>query len=167
MPGFLYDYGTFREELEIPITRKWNKEALVMLQHLTSPFILRRLKTDVLKELPEKMEEVVFARMEEDQQQEAQKNKESPDPVQHRQEVQNRCKDKVRRCKEDIPEDELKDAYEALRDMIPQMDYDAVEMILDQLKGYNLPKEDKDKMAELAKKLKVFDWEGMEAIINQ
>ena len=69
MPGFLYDYGTFREELEIPITRKWNKEALVMLQHLTSPFILRRLKTDVLKELPEKMEEVVFARMEEDQQQ--------------------------------------------------------------------------------------------------
>ena len=69
--------------------------------------------------------------------------------------------------KEDIPEDELKDAYEALRDMIPQMDYDAVEMILDQLKGYNLPKEDKEKMAELAKKLKVFDWEGMEAIINQ
>jgi len=69
MPGFLYDYGSFREELEIPITRKWNKEALVMLQHLTSPFILRRLKTDVLEELPEKMEEVLYARMEEDQQQ--------------------------------------------------------------------------------------------------
>ena len=40
-----------------------------MLQHLTSPFILRRLKTDVLEELPEKMEEVLYARMEEDQQQ--------------------------------------------------------------------------------------------------
>ena len=69
MPGFLYDYGIFREELEIPITRKWNKESLVMLQHLTSPFILRRLKADVLEELPEKMEEVLYARMEEDQQQ--------------------------------------------------------------------------------------------------
>ena len=69
--------------------------------------------------------------------------------------------------KEDIPEDELKDAYEALKEMIPQMDYDAVEMILDQLKEYNLPKEDKDKMAELSKMLKVFDWEGMEALLGQ
>ena len=69
MPGFLYDYGTFRDDLEIPITRKWNEEALLMLQRMTSPFILRRLKADVLKELPEKMEEVLYARMEEDQQQ--------------------------------------------------------------------------------------------------
>ena len=51
--------------------------------------------------------------------------------------------------------------------MIPQMDYDAVEMILGQLKEYKLPKEDKDKMTELSKMLKVFDWEGMEALVNQ
>ncbi len=69
--------------------------------------------------------------------------------------------------KKEIPEDELKDAYGALRDVIPQMDYDAVEMILGQLKEYKLPKEDKDKMTELSKMLKVFDWEGMEALINQ
>ena len=69
--------------------------------------------------------------------------------------------------KKEIPEDELKDAYEALKEMIPQMDYDAVEMILDQVKEYKLPKEDKDKMSELAKMLKVFDWEGMEALLDQ
>ena len=69
--------------------------------------------------------------------------------------------------KKDIPEDELKDVYEALKEIIPQMDYDAVEMVLNQLKEYRLPKEDKDRMSELNKMLKVFDWEGMEALINQ
>ena len=69
--------------------------------------------------------------------------------------------------KKEIPEDELKDAYEALKETIPQMDFDAVEMILNQLKEYKLPKEDKDKMSELAKMLKVFDWEGMEELLNK
>ena len=69
--------------------------------------------------------------------------------------------------KEMIPDDVLKDANEALKDVISQMDYDAVEMILGQLKEYKLPKEDKDKMTELSKMLKVFDWEGMEALLGQ
>jgi SNF2 family DNA or RNA helicase len=34
---------------------------------MTSPFILRRLKTDVLKDLPEKLEEVRYTRFEDDQ----------------------------------------------------------------------------------------------------
>lgn len=68
--------------------------------------------------------------------------------------------------KEEISLEELNDAYSALRDVIPQMDYDAVEMILNQLNEYKLPKDDKEKIAELAKKLKVFDWEGMEALIS-
>jgi signal transduction histidine kinase/FixJ family two-component response regulator/HPt (histidine-containing phosphotransfer) domain-containing protein len=68
--------------------------------------------------------------------------------------------------KEDIPEDELKDAYGALKDVIPQMDYDAVEMILGQLKKYKLPGDDKIKIAELEKLLKAFDWEAMEALID-
>lgn len=68
--------------------------------------------------------------------------------------------------KKEISQEELLDAYGALKDMIPQMDYDAVEMILDQLKEYKLPEEDKKKVAELSKMLKVFDWEGMEALID-
>ncbi|WP_051689332.1 hybrid sensor histidine kinase/response regulator [Butyrivibrio sp. AE2032] len=69
--------------------------------------------------------------------------------------------------KKEISEDELQDAYGALKDVVPQMDYDAVEMILGQLNEYKLPKEEKEKVAQLSKMLKVFDWEGMEELINQ
>ena len=69
--------------------------------------------------------------------------------------------------KEKISEDELKDAYEALREVIPQMDYDAVEMIIDQLKEYKLSSEDEKLVKEIEKKLRVFDWDGMEAIVKQ
>ncbi len=68
--------------------------------------------------------------------------------------------------KEMISEEELKEAYSALSDMIPQMDYDAVEMILLQLREYALPKEDEDRIKKLEKMLKVFDWDGMEELIG-
>ncbi len=67
--------------------------------------------------------------------------------------------------KEMIPDNELKEAYTALSDMIPQMDYDAVEMILEQMREYSLPKEDEQKMKQLEKMLKVFDWDEMEKLI--
>ena len=59
----------------------------------------------------------------------------------------------------------LQDAYEAFRELIPQMDYDAVEMILDQLKEYQLPKEDAEKMVEIEKLLKQLKWDEMEALL--
>ena len=68
--------------------------------------------------------------------------------------------------REPIPEDELADAYEALKEVIPQMDYDSVEMILDQLKGYALPHEDEERFGKLSKMLKSFDWDGMEELIK-
>ncbi len=68
--------------------------------------------------------------------------------------------------KEMISEGKLKEAYAALSDMIPQMDYDAVEMILDQLHEYALPPEDGKKIKELEKMLKMFDWDGMESLIG-
>lgn len=68
--------------------------------------------------------------------------------------------------KEEIPEDELKDAYEALKEVISQMDYDSVEMILEQLKEYKLPPEDQNKMEELSRMLKILDWDGMESLIG-
>ncbi|MGN0354109.1 MAG: SNF2 helicase associated domain-containing protein [Muricoprocola sp.] len=67
MPGFLYSYETFRKELENPIVKDKDEEALARLQKMVSPFILRRLKEDVLKELPEKLEENRFVKMERDQ----------------------------------------------------------------------------------------------------
>ncbi|MBQ9902146.1 MAG: SNF2 helicase associated domain-containing protein [Clostridia bacterium] len=61
MPGFLYGYETFRKELEAPIAKKGDPIATEKLKRMTSPFILRRLKGDVLKDLPDKMEEVRYA----------------------------------------------------------------------------------------------------------
>ena len=69
--------------------------------------------------------------------------------------------------KEEIPEDELADAYEALKDVIPQMDYDSVEMIIGQLKEYKLPAKDAEKIGELEKMLRIFDWDGMESLISE
>ena len=68
--------------------------------------------------------------------------------------------------KEMISEDELSEAYRALADVIPQMDYDAVEMILEQLDEFALPAEDRERMDEIRRLLKVFDWDGMEAVIG-
>jgi CheY-like chemotaxis protein len=67
--------------------------------------------------------------------------------------------------KEMIKEEELKDAYGALKEVIPQMDYDAVEIILKHLKEYKLPDKDKDVVAKMEKLLKTFDWDEMEKLI--
>ena len=57
MPGFLFNEETFAHTIAIPIEKYGDRNAQIRLKKLTSPFILRRLKSDVLKELPEKIEE--------------------------------------------------------------------------------------------------------------
>ena len=68
MPGFLYTYDKFKKRYESPIVKDQDEEALGRLQRMTAPFILRRLKSDVLKELPEKLETVIYSKMEKEQQ---------------------------------------------------------------------------------------------------
>lgn len=68
MPGYLFSYKRFKEELESPIAENQDDAARIRLSRLVRPFILRRLKKDVLKELPDKIEEVVYARMDGEQQ---------------------------------------------------------------------------------------------------
>lgn len=63
MPGFLYTYDVFKRELENPIVKNNDEQAMKRLQKLAGPFILRRLKEDVLKDLPEKLEESRFVRL--------------------------------------------------------------------------------------------------------
>lgn len=58
MPGYLFAHQRFVEKLEKPIVQKGDAEARQQLNRLVRPFILRRLKKDVLKELPEKIEHV-------------------------------------------------------------------------------------------------------------
>ncbi|MFA7636346.1 MAG: DEAD/DEAH box helicase [Monoglobales bacterium] len=56
MPGYLYSRHKFREMYELPIVKEKDKEALNLLQKHIRPFILRRLKSDVMSELPAKIE---------------------------------------------------------------------------------------------------------------
>ena len=64
MPEFLFSYSAFRRQYELPIVREGDKEALANLRRLIGPFVLRRLKKDVLKELPEKLENYVYTKLE-------------------------------------------------------------------------------------------------------
>ncbi len=68
MPGFLYSYEKFRKKIELPAMQQ-EKEALKQLQKMIRPFVLRRLKKDVLKDLPDKLEEDVYAVLEGEQRQ--------------------------------------------------------------------------------------------------
>jgi len=67
MPGFLYGYEKFRKEYELPISKSKDEERTKAIQSMIAPFVLRRKKSDVLKELPDKIEEVQVARFDKEQ----------------------------------------------------------------------------------------------------
>lgn len=67
LPGFLYHYPRFRQEFETPIVGNENQEAMSRLKRMIQPFVLRRLKQDVLTDLPDKLEKVVYANLEGEQ----------------------------------------------------------------------------------------------------
>ena len=54
MPGYLFTYKKFKQLYEIPIMKDNDEEAMQKLKMMIEPFVLRRVKKDVLKELPEK-----------------------------------------------------------------------------------------------------------------
>ena len=68
MPGFLYSYDVFKKEIETPAVKNADMDAMARLQRMVGPFIMRRLKTDVLKDLPDKLEEVRYVKFEKEQQ---------------------------------------------------------------------------------------------------
>lgn len=68
MPGFLYSYQHFRGEIEIPVVQNNDGDAMRKLQRMIGPFVLRRLKRDVLTDLPDKLEENIYAKLEGEQQ---------------------------------------------------------------------------------------------------
>lgn len=69
LPGFFFSYDYFKTHFEeaIMTDTDLHDEALHRLQQLISPFVLRRLKTDVLTELPEKIEEVIYSKFDKKQ----------------------------------------------------------------------------------------------------
>ena len=69
MPGYLFTYKKFKENIESPVIQDGNEEEMEHLRRMISPFVLRRLKKDVLKDLPDKLEETIVAQMTGEQEQ--------------------------------------------------------------------------------------------------
>ncbi len=66
-PGLLGGQAFFRKEYQIPIEKKNDEEKTQRLYHHIKPFILRRHKSQVATDLPEKVESVQYCEMSEDQ----------------------------------------------------------------------------------------------------
>ncbi len=68
-PGFLGSQAEFKRSFFVPIQAGQDPEATRRLQRLTSPFVLRRLKTDksIIADLPDKLEMKVFCTLTKEQ----------------------------------------------------------------------------------------------------
>ncbi|WP_372366934.1 DEAD/DEAH box helicase [Candidatus Uabimicrobium sp. HlEnr_7] len=62
-PGFLGSKELFRKKYIVPIEKDNSPEKRNALRNLIKPFILRRLKKDVLKELPPRIENTLYVEM--------------------------------------------------------------------------------------------------------
>lgn len=67
MPTYLFSQQKFQDRFVKPIINEGDKEAARNLSRHIRPFILRRMKKDVLTELPEKIESTLTCRMTEHQ----------------------------------------------------------------------------------------------------
>lgn len=67
MPGYLFSYSHFKDRFEMPIVKNEDPTATGRLKKMIAPFIMRRLKKEVLKELPDKTEMVIYNSMQETQ----------------------------------------------------------------------------------------------------
>lgn len=68
MPQYLYNYHYFKGRYETPIIKDHDEEAQKKLKKMVEPFILRRTKKEVLKDLPEKIEQVLPLEFSEEEQ---------------------------------------------------------------------------------------------------
>lgn len=66
MPGYLYSYSYFKKQYELPIVKENDYGIRKELKRMVEPFILRRVKKDVLKELPEKVENTMLIELDEE-----------------------------------------------------------------------------------------------------
>lgn len=66
-PDILGSYAFFMENFKNPIEKKQNEEVLNELKNLIQPYILRRTKEQVLKDLPELTEQVYYCNMDAEQ----------------------------------------------------------------------------------------------------
>jgi SNF2 family DNA or RNA helicase len=66
-PDILGSYNFFAENFKIPIEKKQDENSLAELKNLVQPYILRRTKEQVLKDLPELTEQIYYCDMDPEQ----------------------------------------------------------------------------------------------------
>ncbi len=67
LPGYFGTYTQFKKKYEAPVMKNQILNLLSRIHQQVAPFILRRLKKDVLKELPEKIETSLYCEMDKTQ----------------------------------------------------------------------------------------------------
>lgn len=67
MPGYLGGAKDFRERYELPIVKGKDEGVQRRLARRVRPFLLRRLKREVARELPEKIEQIAYCELSDDQ----------------------------------------------------------------------------------------------------
>lgn len=67
LPGYLYSYDTFSKKYVLASTDSEGQDILSDLGRQIRPFILRRIKSEVLDELPDKLENTMVAELTEEQ----------------------------------------------------------------------------------------------------
>lgn len=63
MPGYLYNPHEFRSRYETPLVKDGDSITADSFRMRIKPFMLRRMKSDVLNELPEKIENTMYAEL--------------------------------------------------------------------------------------------------------
>ncbi|TAG03734.1 MAG: DEAD/DEAH box helicase [Cytophagia bacterium] len=74
-PGILGNQSFFKNEYQFPIEKKQDNEKRIKLAKIIKPFILRRLKSQVAADLPEKIENVQYCLMTTEQEEYYEKTK--------------------------------------------------------------------------------------------
>ena len=67
MPGYLGTATDFRDRYEIPVAKLGDDRAQNRLRQRVRPFLLRRTKSEVAKDLPAKIEQVAWCEMTDEQ----------------------------------------------------------------------------------------------------
>ena len=67
MPGYLGTATDFRDRYEIPVAKMGDERAQARLRHRVRPFLLRRTKAEVAKDLPAKIEQIAFCELTDEQ----------------------------------------------------------------------------------------------------
>lgn len=65
-PGMFGSAEEFNQRYALPIQKDADQDAMQQLRSRINPFLLRRVKEDVLKDLPEKIDQTIYVEMEEE-----------------------------------------------------------------------------------------------------